>query len=145
MNLIVNKKSDRFQRDQSRIYDIILMFRSNMTPSDVHKIVTSVISFASSRCNSDIMYVEYWGLRPLSYSMGGNKKAHFYLLKMKIEPCFINDIRMNISLLNESIFRFLILKSSISGEKSTMLKNVEQDIQKEMGEMHYNDEFIFNI
>lgn len=148
-SIIANKKSDRFgKKSKTKVYELIIMFRNGASSYSVHKELTSFLSFSSSRCSASVFSSEYWGLRPLCYDISGNKKSHFYFFSLEIDPDFVKEFSTKISQ-SEDVIRHLFLlsekDSSYHSKDSVMKSNLKIDIDKEMGELVYDESFLYNL
>lgn len=151
MAIIAEKKSDRFNLKKTRSYEMVLLYRSNISSVEIQQDLTALFSFISSRCFGGVTICEYWGLRPISYEILGNKKAHYYYVIVEMGPDFIKELDFRIRT-NPNVIRKLILRTevdvNINGEskfQSVMMKNLPGDIEKEMGEIQCNDSFIYKF
>lgn len=145
----LNKKIDIKNTDVKRHYELVLMFRSNILFSDVSSDLTSLMSFVTTQCKGNVIRSEYWGLRPLSYRIKGNVKAHYYFFSLECLPESIKHINAKIRP-NENIIRHACLKSEFESvryqsSESIMLKNLQQDVEKEMGELVWSESFVYKI
>jgi len=148
MNISINKKSDRLKEKKTNTYELIILFRSNAISNDIHNDLSSIISLISMRLLGEVLSSEYWGIRPLSYEISGNKKAHFHFFAIEIKPEYIKDIK-NFIANNVNIIRYLILKSDFDAKyfqkPTVMMQNLPNDIEKEMGEIQWNESYVFKI
>jgi len=58
----------------------------------------------------EIENAEEWGKKPLSFKIGKNKEALYYLLKFKIDPDQVKGLNTELTL-NESIIRVMLTKA----------------------------------
>ncbi|QED23419.1 30S ribosomal protein S6 [Candidatus Deianiraea vastatrix] len=145
MSIIINNKKDILNDGvNNSLYELVLLFRSNIISNDVHNDLSSLVSFISMRLSGSVISHEYWGLRPLSYEISGNKKAHFYFFSLSLKPSSVTSIKQFLAN-NANIIRSLILKSTFSESEllqpTQMMKNLASDIDKEMGEIHVSEDF----
>jgi small subunit ribosomal protein S6 len=134
----------------SKFYEMILMFRSNAITHDMHSDLSSIMSMITVRFGGKVLNSEYWGLRPLAYEISGNKKSHYYYFTISINPDLLANLK-SLILNNQNLIRhlFLSVDSDVSvsdlKSKSVMLKNLQRDMEKEMGEIVFNESNIFKI
>ncbi len=141
--IIAEKKSDRFGSVKARGYELVVLYRSNISPLEVQQDLNALLTFISSRCAGSIHLKEYWGLRPISYEMLGNKKAHYYCIRIEIMPDLVKELDFRIKT-NTNIIRRLILKCEDGANlssPSSMMVNLPNDIEKEMGEIQLSEAF----
>ena len=147
MSIIAEKKSDRLKCKKTRTYELVVLYRSNISSIEVQQDLTALFSFISARCFGVIHLREYWGLRPISYEILGNKKAHYYCIKLEMTPDLVRELSFRIKT-NANIIRRLILKCSDDSNlsaPSSMMRNLPSDIEKEMGEIQLNESFIYKM
>jgi len=150
MKLLVKNKNDRKKSNYtSKLYELIILFKQDINANAMHQDIVSMMNFIKANFKENkLIKSEYWGLRPLSYNIKNNKKAHFYYFVLSLNPEVLNKLREHIKI-NENAIRYLLLLSENDEEfhkkDSILMKNLKSDIEKEMGELQWNESFICKI
>ncbi|MFY9589323.1 30S ribosomal protein S6 [Rickettsia endosymbiont of Halotydeus destructor] len=102
-------------------YESVFIVRQDVSLNDIDKITDDFIKIVKNN-NGIVVKTEYWGLRPLAYKIGNNKKGHYVFLGLNTGPETIKELERKMQL-NENIIRFLTQRvESISSEPSPILK-----------------------
>ncbi len=148
MAISIKNKRELTGESSERLYELVILFRSNVIIHDIQNDLSSIVSNMTMRLGGTIINSEYWGLRPLAYEISGNRKAHYYFFGLKISPDSISKIQGFMENNSNIIRHMFILSESDEATlrgKSLMLVNLPRDIEKEMGEIVYNDANVFKI
>lgn len=148
MAISIKTKSELISDDSNKLYELVMLFRSNVITHDIQNDLSSIASVITMRVNGFIINSEYWGLRPLSYEISGNKKAHYYFFALKMPSSSVQKVS-NFIKNNSNIIRYMFIASESDEktlkDKSVMLKNLTRDMEKEMGEIVFNESNVFKV
>ena len=60
-------------------YECVFMARPDVSAAQVEALTTEFTEIVTTR-GGDVVYNEYWGLRPTAYRIKKNRKAHYVLM-----------------------------------------------------------------
>ncbi len=84
------------------------------------------------KANGKIHRYEDWGRRQLAFHINDVHKAHYVLLNIECEHSTLQELE-NIFRFNDAVIRSMVLrKNKAVSEPSPMMKEVEQEREKEM-------------
>lgn len=90
------------------LYECVLIARSEITQQQVDVIADAVTAQLEGDGGA-VKKREYWGLRNLAYRIKKNRKGHYVLLGLDVEPAALNEMERQLGL-NEDVLRFLTLR-----------------------------------
>jgi small subunit ribosomal protein S6 len=90
------------------LYECVVIGRSEITQQQVDTIGDAVVSQIEAD-GAIVRKREYWGLRSLAYRIKKNRKGHYLLLGLDIEPPVLNEMERQLRL-NEDVLRFLTIR-----------------------------------
>ncbi|WP_284945298.1 30S ribosomal protein S6 [Acidisoma cladoniae] len=90
------------------LYECVVIGRSEITQQQVDTIADTVVAQIEAD-GATVRKREYWGLRSLAYRIKKNRKGHYLLLGLEIEPKVLNEMERQLRL-NEDVLRFLTIR-----------------------------------
>lgn len=132
-----------------RFYEIVFIARQDATSAQVEALAqqyTQVIE----KLGGKVAKTELCGLRTLAYPIKKNKKGHYVLFNLGIEPQQIAELERQMSL-NESILRYLVINieeldpqpSLLMQQKSFDGRRFDDDYDMPMSNSGQRDEHEF--
>jgi small subunit ribosomal protein S6 len=110
------------------LYETVVLMRQDLVYADVEKAVQTFSAIANEQ-NGSLVKHEYWGLRSLSYEIHNNKKAHYVMLCLDLDPSGLKELERKLKL-TEEVIRFLSIKvKEFSEEASPLLKEKAGEIE----------------
>ena len=90
------------------LYECVLIARNDVTQQQVEAIADNVASQLEGDGGS-VQKREYWGLRSLAYRIKKNRKGHYMLLGLDVQPVTLSEMERQLRL-NEDVLRFLTIR-----------------------------------
>lgn len=90
------------------LYESVLIARSEITQQQVDTIIDAVVAQIEGD-SGEVKKREYWGLRNLAYRIKKNRKGHYVLLGLDVQPATISEMERQLGL-NEDVLRFMTLR-----------------------------------
>jgi small subunit ribosomal protein S6 len=90
------------------LYECVVIGRSEITQQQVDTIGDAVVAQVEAD-GATVRKREYWGLRSLAYRIKKNRKGHYLLLGLDIEPKALTEMERQLRL-NEDVLRFLTIR-----------------------------------
>ena len=90
------------------LYECVLIARNDVTQQQVDAIADGI----GAQLETDggaVKKREYWGLRSLAYRIKKNRKGHYLLLGLDIQPPALSEMERQLRL-NEDVLRFLTIR-----------------------------------
>jgi len=94
--------------DPLRHYETVIIFRPNLSESELREEVETIRTFIESSGNT-IAKTEMWGRRRLAYPIEGFSEGTYAFFLFSGEPSFITELDRRYRI-NEDIIRFLTIK-----------------------------------
>jgi len=111
-------------------YETIFIVNPDVSQENTESITDNFIERVE-KAGGRIVKREYWGSRPLAYSIAKRKRGHYVLLVTDGEPKAIETLEQAIRL-DERIMRFLTTKlTELSDEPSPLLRRRSTTAEKE--------------
>jgi small subunit ribosomal protein S6 len=110
-----------------RRYETIFIAHPDLPEEDQNALQEKVRSIMASY-KSEIVKMEDWGLRKLSYEIRKNSRGRFFLVDYLSEaPALVRELERTLRL-NDGVLKFLTVKTSdrITGEQIQALKAASQ-------------------
>lgn len=90
------------------LYEHVFLARQDVSAQQVESL-TEQMSNIITENGGTIGKTEYWGLRPLSFRVKKNRKAHYMLLDLDTPHAAVAEMERQMSL-NEDILRFMTIR-----------------------------------
>ena len=90
------------------LYECVVIGRSELTQQQVDTIADGVVAQIEAE-GAEVRKREYWGLRSLAYRIKKNRKGHYLLLGLDIQPKVLTEMERQLRL-NEDVLRFLTIR-----------------------------------
>lgn len=111
-------------------YETIFIVNPDVSQENTESITDNFIE-RIEKAGGRIVKREYWGSRPLAYSIAKRKRGHYVMLVTDGEPTAVEALE-NAIRLDERIIRFLTTKlSELSDEPSPLLRRRSTTAEKE--------------
>ncbi len=108
------------------LYEHILMARQDISTQQVEALTESLKSIIEEGGGS-IAKTEYWGLKPITYRIKKNRKAHYTLMNIDAPHEAVAEME-RLMRLNADVLRFLTLKVEAHEEgPSAMMRKRDRD------------------
>jgi len=89
------------------LYEHIYMARQDVSAAQVEELTASYTKIIEDNGGSVTKH-EYWGVKPLSYRVNKNRKAHFTLVNIDAPHAAVAEVERQM-LINEDVLRFLTI------------------------------------
>ena len=99
-------------------YECVYMARPDVSASQVEAMTTEFTEIVTTR-GGEVVYNEYWGLRPTAYRIKKNRKAHYVLMHISADSEAVDEMH-RIMGLNEDVLRNLTTRVDIFDETPTI-------------------------
>src|ERR1700753_44351 len=90
------------------LYECVVIGRSEITQQQVDAMADAVVAQVEAE-GATVRKREYWGLRSLAYRIKKNRKGHYLLLGLDIQPPALSEMERQLRL-NEDVLRFLTIR-----------------------------------
>ena len=90
------------------LYECVLIARNDVTQQQVEAVADGIATTLEAEGGA-VKKREYWGLRSLSYRIKKNRKGHYLLLGLDIQPPALTEMERQLRL-NEDVLRFLTIR-----------------------------------
>jgi small subunit ribosomal protein S6 len=90
------------------LYECVVIGRSELTQQQVDTIADGIVAQIEAE-GAEVRKREYWGLRSLAYRIKKNRKGHYLLLGLDIQPKVLAEMERQLRL-NEDVLRFLTIR-----------------------------------
>ena len=84
-------------------YECVFMARPEVSAAQVETLTNEFTEIVTSR-EGEVVYSEYWGLKPTAYRIKKNRKAHYVLMHISANSDALDEMH-RIMGLNEDILR----------------------------------------
>jgi len=99
-------------------YECVFMARPDVSAAQVEALTTEFTEIVTTR-GGDVVYNEYWGLRPTAYRIKKNRKAHYVLMHISAGSDAMDEMH-RIMGLNEDVLRTLTTRVEAFEETPTI-------------------------
>ena len=111
-------------------YETIFIVNPDVSQENTESITDNFVE-RIEKAGGRIVKREYWGSRPLAYSIAKRKRGHYVMLVTDGEPAAVEALEHAIRL-DERIMRFLTTKlTELSDEPSPLLRRRSTSAEKE--------------
>lgn len=109
-----------------RNYEMMIILKP-LLPDDVRKSVHKSIVEMVKQFGGEVMDVDAWGKRYLTYEIKGHKEGYYIVYIFSLEPNNLKEMKRKLNL-NPEVLRFLIVKVSNPEERIRSIKKKVLDI-----------------
>jgi small subunit ribosomal protein S6 len=102
------------------LYECVLIARNDVTQQQVEAVADQLATQLETDGNGSIQKREYWGLRSLAYRIKKNRKGHYMLLGLDVQPATLNEFERQLGL-NEDILRFMSIRVDLLDENPSAI------------------------
>ena len=108
------------------LYEHVLLGRQELSNTQVDALVDEYKAIIENG-GGKVTKTEYWGLRPISYKIKKNRKAHYTLLNIDSEPAALAEMERQMSI-STDILRFMTVRVDEHEEgPSAMMRKSDRD------------------
>lgn len=100
-------------------YECVFMARPEVSAAQVETLTNEFTEIVTSR-EGEVVYSEYWGLKPTAYRIKKNRKAHYVLMHISANSDALDEMH-RIMGLNEDILRSLTTRVDAFEETPTIM------------------------
>ena len=90
------------------LYEHVFLARQDVSAQQVETLTEQMTGVITDNGGS-VGKKEYWGLRPLSFRIKKNRKAHYQLIDIDASPAAVAEMERQMGL-NEDILRFMTIR-----------------------------------
>lgn len=108
------------------LYEHVLLGRQELSTAQVDALIEE-LKTVLEKGNGKILKNEYWGIKPISYKIKKNRKAHYTLLNIDAEPAAIAEMERQMSI-STDVLRFMTIRVESHEEgPSAMMRKSDRD------------------
>ena len=108
------------------LYEHVFLVRQDASAAQVEALTQQFRTVVEEH-GGKVTKNEYWGVKPLTYRMKKNRKAHFTLLNIDAPPAAVKEVERQESI-NEDVLRFLTVRvEALEEGPSAMLRSRGRD------------------
>ncbi len=108
-----------------RYYEHVFLLRQDLGPAQVESVIDELKKVVADN-GGKVGKVEKWGLRPLAYRIGKNRKAHYVLLNLEAPAAAIDELE-RIERISDDVIRFLTVRvDELEEGPSAMMRESER-------------------
>ena len=112
------------------LYEHVFVTRQDASAQQVEEL-TAQFKTIIEQMGGKVAKTEQWGVKPLSYRLRKNRKAHFTLLNIDAPPAALNEIERQ-QRLSEDVLRCLTVRVHEHEEgPSAMMRKVDRDRERD--------------
>ncbi len=105
-----------------RFYETVFIARQDVTSNQVEALAQHYTSIIKDH-GGEVSKTEFCGLRTLAYPIKKNKKGHYILLNIAVEPMAIKEMERQMNL-NEDVLRYLTISvEQLDNAPSSLMQN----------------------
>ena len=105
-----------------RFYETVFIARQDVTSNQVEAIAQHYTGIIKDH-GGEVSKTEFCGLRTLAYPIKKNKKGHYILLNIAVEPTAIKEMERQMNL-NEDVLRYLTISvEPLDNAPSALMQN----------------------
>ena len=90
------------------LYEHVFLARQDVSAQQVEALTEQMTGVITEN-GGNVGKKEYWGLRPLSFRIKKNRKAHYQLIDIDASPAAVAEMERQMGL-NEDILRFMTIR-----------------------------------
>ncbi len=91
-----------------RYYEHVFLMRQDLGPAQLEAVIDELKKVVEDK-GGKVTKVEKWGLRPLAYKIGKNRKAHYVLFNLETPPEAVDELE-RIERISDDVIRFLTVR-----------------------------------
>jgi len=111
-------------------YEHVFLTRQDASAQQVEDLTTQ-FKGVIERMGGKVSKTEQWGVKPLSYRLRKNRKAHFTMFNVEAAPAALNELERQ-ERLNEDILRYLTVRvDELEEGPSAMMRKVDRDRERD--------------
>ena len=108
-----------------RYYEHVFLMRQDLGPAQVDAVIDELKKVVEDK-GGKVTKVEKWGLRPLAYKIGKNRKAHYVLFNLETPPEAVDELE-RIERISDDVIRFLTVRvDELEEGPSVMMRESER-------------------
>ena len=112
-----------------RYYEHVFLLRQDLGPAQVDSVIDDLKKVVEER-GGKVSKVEKWGLRPLAYRIGKNRKAHYVLFNLETPPEAVEELE-RIERISDDVIRFLTVRvEELEKGPSVMMREQERGARR---------------
>ena len=109
-----------------RNYEMMVALKP-LLPDDLRKSIHKDFMDMMEKENGEVLDVDVWGKRYLSYKINGHNEGYYIVYNFKSSPSIINEMKRLLQLRQE-ILRFMIVEADHPEESGKRIKKKEIEI-----------------
>lgn len=114
------------------LYEHVLLGRQELSTAQVEALIEELKTILE-KGEGKILKNEYWGIKPISYKIKKNRKAHFSLLNIEASPAAVAEMERQMSI-STDVLRFLTIRVDEHEEgPSAMMRKSDRDDRRPRG------------
>lgn len=107
-------------------YELVFIVKQDVSASHVEQVANDFISTIKEN-GGEVTKTEFCGLRYLAYPIKKNRRGHYVLLNISLEPGKLQELERKLRL-NEDILRSLIVKvEKLDNNPSALMRRTYKD------------------
>jgi small subunit ribosomal protein S6 len=111
-------------------YEHIFLVRQDASNTQVEALTQQFKTVIEER-GGKVTKTEYWGVKPLTYRMKKNRKAHYTLLNIDAPSAALDEVERQQSI-NEDVLRFLTVRvDELEEGPSAMMRKADRDRERD--------------
>jgi small subunit ribosomal protein S6 len=108
------------------LYEHVFLARQDVTAQQVDELSAQMKGVIEG-LGGTVAKTEYWGVKPLTYRISKNRKAHFTLFNLDAPPAAVAEMERQLRI-NEDVLRFMTVKvEALEEGPSAMLRKSDRD------------------
>ena len=112
------------------LYECVLIARNDITQQQFDTTVDGLVANIEAE-GGLLRKREYWGLRSLAYRIKKNRKGHYMLLGLEVQPAPLKEMERQLGL-NEDMLRFMTIRvDSIDDVPSAIMSRKSDDRERD--------------
>src|SRR5262245_4069857 len=113
-------------REAMALYEHIFLVRQDASNTQVEALTQQFKTVIEER-GGKVTKTEYWGIKPLTYRMKKNRKAHYTLMNVDAPSAALDEVERQQSI-NEDVLRFLTVRvDALEEGPSAMMRSRGRD------------------
>jgi small subunit ribosomal protein S6 len=108
------------------LYEHVFLARQDLSQQQVDE-MTNRYKGVIEQMGGAVSKVEYWGVKPLTYRIRKNRKAHFTLLNVDAPPAAVGEVERQ-QRISEDVLRAMTVRvDALEDGPSAMMRKVDRD------------------
>ncbi|MDR1476456.1 MAG: 30S ribosomal protein S6 [Holosporales bacterium] len=109
-----------------KFYETVFIVKQDASSSHVESVAQEIVAIIKEQ-GGEVTKTEFCGLRYLAYPINKNRRGHYVLLNIAIDPARIKEIERKLKL-NEDVVRFLTVRTDrLDNSPSSLMKRTLRD------------------